>query len=463
MSAQAWTIAEARRFIDAGKLSPVELTRACLARIEAVDRQLNAFVLVRGDEALGEARTAEAEIAARRRRGPLHGIPIGLKDIIETAGIRTTGHSRVRLDHVPRVDAAVARRLREAGVVLLGKLATHEFAFGGPSFDLPFPPARNPWNLDCIPGGSSSGSAAAVAAGLCLGALGTDTGGSVRGPAALCGIAGLKPTYGLVPRTGIFPLAFSLDHCGPMTWTVEDCAIMLGVIAGHDPSDPTSRTGSVPDYTKALTGELRGLRIGALRHFWAEDGPPPHAEQVLAMDTAIGVLRELGATVEDVQLSSLRDYHAVALLIMLAEGFAVHQRDLLTRPHEFGEIFRHRMLAGAFVSAPDYVQATRLRRRLALEMDAALTRQDALLSAGAFAPAPRFDQVGKFSLFEQPNLTTPANVTGLPALAVCCGFTADGLPLSLQLIGRRGDEATVLRAGHAYEQATPWRDRRPPL
>jgi aspartyl-tRNA(Asn)/glutamyl-tRNA(Gln) amidotransferase subunit A len=462
MNAEAWTIAEARRLIDAGKLSPVELTQACLARIEAVDRDLNAFVLVRGDEALSEARTAEAEIAAGRRRGPLHGIPIGLKDIIETADIRTTGHSRVRLDYVPRADAVVARRLREAGVVLLGKLATHEFAFGGPSFDLPFPPARNPWNLDCMPGGSSSGSAAAVAAGLCLGALGTDTGGSVRGPAALCGIAGLKPTYGLVPRTGIFPLAFSLDHCGPMTWTAEDCAMMLGVIAGHHPSDPASRTGPVPDYTKALTSELRGLHIGALRHFWTEDGPRPHSEQVAAMDAAIAVLRQLGATVEDVKLSSLRDYHAVALLIMLAEGFAVHQRELLARPHEFGEIFRHRMLAGAFISSPDYVQATRLRRRLALEMDAALERQDVLLSAGAFAPAPRFDQVPKFSLFEQPNLTTPANVTGLPALAVCCGFTADGLPLSLQLIGRRWDEATVLRAGHAYEQATPWRGRRPP-
>jgi aspartyl-tRNA(Asn)/glutamyl-tRNA(Gln) amidotransferase subunit A len=463
VSGPPWSIAEARRLLDGKKLSPVDLTRACLARIEAVDRQLSAFVLVRGDEALGEALAAEAEIAAGRRRGSLHGIPIGLKDIIETSGIRTTGHSRVRLEHVPRHDAAVARRLREAGAILLGKLATHEFAFGGPSFDLPFPPARNPWNLDCMPGGSSSGSAAAVAAGLCLGALGTDTGGSVRGPAALCGIAGLKPTYGLVPRTGIFPLAFSLDHCGPMAWTTEDCALMLGAIAGPDGGDPASRSDPVPDFNGGLTGDIRGLRVGVVRHFWAEDGPSPHPEQAAALDGAVDALRTLGARAEDVRLSSLRDYHAACLVIMLAEGFAVHQRELLARPHEFGEIFRHRMLAGALISGADYVQATRRRRRLAAEMDAALERCDVLLTAGAFGPAPRFDQVAKFSLFEQPLLTTPANVTGLPALAVCCGFTGDGLPLSLQLIGRRGDDVTVLRTGHAYEQATPWRHRRPSL
>src|SRR5215470_7772315 len=259
------TIAEAARLIEAGELSPVDLVDSRLDRIARLDTRLHSFIRVLADDAGREARAAAAEIAAGRYRGPLHGIPIGLKDIYETAGVATTGHSKVMQDHVPQKDAFSVQRLREAGAIVVGKLATHEFAFGGPSFDLPWPPARNPWDLRRFTGGSSSGTGAAVAAGLVLGGTGSDTGGSIRGPAAYCGLAGIKPTYGLVSRMGILPLAFSLDHAGPLAWNAEDCAILLQAMAGHDPSDPASVDRRVPDYRAALRADLRGIRIGIAR------------------------------------------------------------------------------------------------------------------------------------------------------------------------------------------------------
>src|SRR6185312_15188706 len=265
------TIAEAARLIETRELSPVDLLDSRLERISRLDSRLNSFIRVLADEARKEARAAEAEIAAGRYRGPLHGIPIGLKDIYETAGVPTTGHSKVMQDHVPKADAVSVRKLREAGAVTMGKLATHEFAFGGPSFDLPWLPARNPWDTTRFTGGSSSGTGASVAAGLVLGGTGSDTGGSIRGPAAYCGIAGIKPTYGLISRRGILPLAFSLDHAGPMAWTVEDCAIMLQAMAGHDPADPGSANQPIPDYRAALQGGVEGLRIGLVRHFYERD------------------------------------------------------------------------------------------------------------------------------------------------------------------------------------------------
>src|SRR5215469_7650908 len=300
------TIAEAARLIEHRQLSPVELTQALLDRIAAIDPQLNAYLLVTADQALDQARIAEAEIMAGNYRGPMHGIPFALKDIYCTAGIRTTSHSRTRANYVPDFDATTVTRLREAGAILLGKLATHEFAHGGPSFDLPWPPARNPWNRDHFTGGSSSGSGAGVAAGLMMGALGSDTGGSIRNPAALCGLVGLKPTYGLVSRFGVYTNSFSYDHAGPMTWSIEDCAIMLQAIAGHDPRDPASADRAVPNYRAGLCGNIKGLRIGVLRHLFEQDAPiPPVA--TAALDAAFDVLRGLGATLED---THIRPAHA---------------------------------------------------------------------------------------------------------------------------------------------------------
>src|SRR5216683_382987 len=283
------TIAEAARLIEKRELSPVEL----------VDGRLNSFIRLLAEEARADARAAEAEIAAGKYRGPLHGIPLGLKDIYETAGVATTGHSKVMHNHVPPADAFTVRKLREAGAIVMGKLATHEFALGGPSFDLPWPPARNPWNTGRFTGGSSSGTGAAVAAGLILGGTGSDTGGSIRGPAAYCGLAGIKPTYGLCSRAGILPLAFSLDHAGPMAWTAEDCAIMLQAMAGHDPADPASANRKIPDYRAALQGGVKGLRIGLVRHFYERDNAADGATRQ-AIVTASQTLETLGCSVREV-------------------------------------------------------------------------------------------------------------------------------------------------------------------
>ncbi|BBK36398.1 glutamyl-tRNA(Gln) amidotransferase subunit A [Allostella sp. ATCC 35155] len=454
------TIDAASRQIADGTLSPVALVQAVADRIAAVDARLDSYVLPTIEMALAEARRAEAEIAAGRRLGPLHGVPVGIKDIVQTAGVRTTCHSHILADSVPDQDAVVVARLKEAGAILMGKLATHEFAFGGPDWTLPFPPARNPWNRDHFTAGSSSGSGAAVAAGLCLGALGSDTAGSIRMPAAFCGIAGIKPTYGRVSRRGVYPLAFSLDHVGPMCWTARDCALMLQAIAGHDPEDPASADVAVPDYAAALTGDIAGLRVGVVRHFYEVDDRADE-EVLAAMEAALGVLRGLGAEVVDVTLSPGQDYSACGNILMLAEGFAVHEADLRSRPEKFGWILRERLVLGGMLSAADYIQAGRLRRRLAAEMEAALERVDVLVTPGAWSAAPRIDEVPAFQFFRRPSLMSPGNVSGLPALCVCNGFSQSGLPLALQVMGRRFDEATVLRVGDAFEQATPWRDRRP--
>ena len=462
MSARFWTIAEASTALGKRDVSPVELVEDCLKRIEALDPTLHSYVLTLPEQARAAAKTAESEISAGRRKGPLHGIPIALKDIYETAGIRTTGHSRIKLDHVPKSDATTTRKLADAGTILLGKLATHEFAMGGPSFDLPFPPARNPWNPKHFTGGSSSGSGASVAAGLALGTLGSDTGGSIRSPASHCGLAGLKPSYGRVSRAGVFPLSFSLDNAGPMAWTSRDCALLLQAIAGPDARDPASVQAPVPDYAAALGGDLKGVSIGVVRGFYEKD-PALDPEVGAAIAAAIKQLGDLGARIEDVTLSPADDYHAACIVIMLSEAFAIHEPTLKTRWREYGEILRRRLMPGALLSGPDYVQATRLRRTLSLEMDQALERHTALLFPTSVVPAPRIEDVKPLAFYEKASLTTPANVSGHPALSVCCGYTKAGLPMGLQLVGRRFDEATLLKLGDAYERATPWRQRRPAL
>jgi len=456
------TVTEAARLIEKRELSPVELTQSRLDRIEKLDGRLHSFVRVLPDAALASARAAEAEIAAGRYKGALHGIPIGLKDIYETAGIPTTGHSKVMQDHVPAADAFTVAKLKDAGCIVMGKLATHEFAFGGPSFDLPWPPARNPWDTTRFTGGSSSGTGASVPAGLVLGGTGSDTGGSIRGPAAYCGLAGIKPTYGLCSRTGILPLAFSLDHAGPMAWTAEDCAIMLQAMAGHDPADPASANHPVPDYRKALTGDVKGLRIGLIRHFYTIDSEADAATRD-AIDGAAKKYEAMGASVREVALSPLAEWAACGILIMMSEAYAIHETNLRARFTDFGEIFRDRMVLAGLWTAADYVQALRRRRELVDELDRAMQGLDLVMTAAAASEAPKIDDVPKFATLERPSLTMPFNVTGSPAMSVCCGFTEAGLPLSFQIVGKRFADATVLRAADAYERATPWRERRPPL
>ena len=454
-------IAEASRLIAARKLSPVELTEAYLQRIANLDSQLDSFVTLTADRARAEAKAAELAIMASGPVSRLHGIPYCLKDIFDTAGIRTTAMSKLLADNVPTRDAHCQEKLAAAGGVLLGKNATWEFAHGGPSWDILFPPTRNPWDRTCSPAGSSSGSAAAVAAGFAPATLGSDTGGSIRGPAAACGIAGLKPTYGLVSRRGVIPNCFSHDHVGPLAWTTEDVAILLQVIAGHDPEDPGSADVAIPDYSAALTGDLKGLVIGVPAK-WLQDEAPPTAATMAAFDAALDVCRSLGASVRPVTLPPLQQYDDSKKVIAVAELFTIHGVDLRKRPELFGASLRYRIIAGGLVRAEDYIQAMRLRTELARSLQAALSTVD-LLMLPTSEPAGKLEPVPPSTLFTRASFTTPFNVGGNPALSVCSGFDARGLPFSLQIVGKPFDEATVLRAGHAYEKATPWRDRRPAL
>ena len=453
------TIAEASGLIKSGKLSPVELTKAFLGRIEALDSQLDSYLMVLGEQALADAKTAEAEIAAGNWKGPLHGIPIGLKDIYNTAGIRTTGHSALFKDHVPTEDAVTVARLRAAGAVVLGKLSTWEFAIGGASFDLPWPPARNPWNPKHEPGGSSSGSGAAVAAGLAMAAMGTDTGGSIRGPASWCGIAGHKPTYGYLSRRGILPLSFSLDHAGPMCWTSEDCALMMQVLAGHDLLDAGSADVTIPDFAAALGSDLKGMKIAVPRNFFEAD-VTCEPEILAAFNTSMEVFKSLGATVTDITLPSLGLFTDVNSLITAAEAYAIHGDWLRKTPELYGERGRLRMMAGAFVSADTFINAQRERARLVSIVAEAMKTADLLMMPTRQMVAPI---LGGYDSSTGPSLTRPFNMTGYPALSVCNGFNSAGLPISLQIAGRPFEDHIVLKAGDAYEKATAYRKVRPTL
>jgi aspartyl-tRNA(Asn)/glutamyl-tRNA(Gln) amidotransferase subunit A len=456
------TIADAVRLIATKQLSPVELTQACLARIHRLDDTLHAFILPTEERALADARAAEAAIMRDGPMGPMHGIPIGLKDIVDTAGIETTCQSRLLAGNIPDADATCAARLKAAGTVLLGKLTTHEFADGGPSFDLPKPPARNPWNPEHITAGSSSGTGAAVAAGMILCGIGTDTGGSIRGPAAMCGIAGIKPTYGLVSRAGVAPAAFSLDHIGPMAWTAEDCALMLQVLAGHDPKDPASADRPVPNYTERLGQSIRGLRIGVIRHFHETDfAVAPAVRQ--GIEDALTVFRDMGAEVSDIAVAPLQDWHAAGSLISITERAAAYEEWARTRLSEFSERVQRRLHLGALVSGVDYVQAVRRRRELRAELQAAMRAVDVVITAGAPNEAPKMDGVPRWDVFAAPSFTMPFNVSGYPAIAVCTGFGPGGLPVSMQIAGKPFQEATVFQIADAFEKATAFRGKRPAM
>ncbi len=457
------TIHEAGPLLKSRKLSPVELTRAFLSRIEQLDKTLNAYITVLPEQALAAARAAEAEILRGDYRGPLHGIPIALKDLYDTQGVRTTASSRVMANRIPSEDATTTARLAAAGSILLGKLAMHEFALGGPDPTCGFPLARNPWNLDHIPGGSSSGSGAAVAAGLCMGSLGSCTGGSIRGPAAYCSIVGLKATYGRVSRYGVVPLSWTLDHCGPMTWTVEDTALMLQAIAGFDPKDPTSSRAPVPDYSAALVEDIAGVTIGVPRHFFFADDPAINRETLEIVDTALRTLQELGARVVEVTVPTLKYAGAAQPVIMLSEAFAYHARKLRSKPKEFGDMVRARFRMGGLFTAGEYVQAQRVRHVLKREFAAALQQVDLIASPTMSNPAPAFNNVDVMTTARMPSFTGPYNLTGMPAISVPCGFTNAGLPVGLQLAGKPFDEPTVLRAAYTYQQRMRLFEKRPPV
>ncbi|HYC47265.1 MAG TPA: amidase [Burkholderiales bacterium] len=456
------TIAAAGELLRNGEISAVELTRALLERIERYDRSVNAFITVTAELALEQAAAADREIGGGRRRGRLHGIPFALKDLYDTAGVLTTANSKLYATHVPAHDATAVSRLYAAGGILLGKLKTHEFAQGGPATDLPWPPARNPWDTARFTGGSSSGSAAAVAAGFVPVSLGTDTGGSIRGPAALCGLAGLRPTYGLVSRWGVFPNSYTFDACGPIARTAEDCAIVLQAIAGFDANDPASARVVVPDYPELLRTDLRGLRIGVLRHFWEED-LPAHADVRGAMERALDVLRALGAELHTVRVRPLQEYYDVRNVIALSELMAVQHADLVERPDDYCMDFLGRGLAASLFQSLDYVEAQREGRRMAQELRALYPSFDAFVSPSSPGPAPKLSEYRTAGYWQRPNITTPFSITGGPALSVCNGFSEEGLPLGLQIGGKPFDDATVLAIGHAYERATRWFERRPAL
>jgi len=455
------SIAELAGLIAARKLSPLELTEALIQRVERYDAQTRAFITPTFDLARRQARAAESEIARGKTRGPLHGIPFALKDIYDTKGILTSGHSRVFVDRIPDEDATTTSRLYDAGAVLLGKLATHEMAHAGPSFDLPWPPARNPWNLTRFTGGSSSGSGAAVAAGMVPVALGSDTGGSIRGPASLCGIVGLMPTFGLVSRAGVITNSYTFDHCGPLARTVEDCALTLEALAGYDPKDAGSLSRPIPQYRRALGEDLRGLRIGVLRHHW-EDDIPASDDVRRAMDAALDVLRRLGAELEECRVRPLASYFDVKIIVAESEIFSVHQKNLIARPKDFGADFRSRALPSVLFTASDYVQATREHRRLMIEMEPLYARFDAFVTAG-MGEAPRLSDYRSVSFWQRASLLTAWNVTSQPVLALPNGFGGNGLPLGMQIVGRPFGEETILKVGHAYERATEWHTRRPSL
>ena len=447
------------------EVSPVEIIDAHLARIEATEPVLNSFITLLADQSRAAARQAEADIQKGNYRGPLHLIPVALKDLYNTGGVRTTSGSRVFDNFIPEEDCTVAARFRDAGAILLGKLNMHQFAYGPTGENPDYGHMHNPWDPEKVTGGSSGGSGSATAAGQCTITTGSDTGGSIRIPAALCGIVGLKPTYGLVSRYGLTPLSWSLDHPGPMVRTVEDAALSMNVIAGYDPKDVASARVDIPDYTSALTNDVRGLRIGIPKEYF--DAPlDPEVSQ--SVRDALDLLESMGAVVTVVDLPMYKDTQAISTAILMAEASAYHQ-DLLGRDGDkLYPPVRLRLEAGLFITAADYLRAQ--QGRTIFNQQARRLLDDVDLLAGPTEPvtAPQLlaerVQVGEHEMGTTAALTQysrPYNLTGFPAIAIPCGFSSDGMPISLQLAGRSFDELTVLRAAHAYEQATDWHKRRP--
>ena len=455
------TVAEASALLASGAISPVELTEHHLRRIEALDGDLHCFLHVAADSALDEAKAAQREFQAGRRRGPLHGIPFGLKDNYDTAGIATTANSAAFRHRKPDRDATVVRLLKEAGAILLGKQAMHELAYAGVSTSLPWPVPRNPWNVAHDTGGSSSGSGAAVAADLSMFAMGTDTGGSVRNPAAHCGLVGLKPSFGIISRTGVMMNSNSLDHCGPLTRTVRDCALVMNAVVAHDPNDPACVVRSqATDYTDGLDDGIEGWTIGLVSHLYERD-LPANDEVRASMRDAVAKLASLGARIEEVSIARLEHYAACKATIQRPEIREEYEHDLAERPSAFGEKFRARVAAGQQVSAVEYLQAQRERRRLTEAMERLFDRFDLLVTAGPYGPAPLIADVAANWTFDRAEVTVPFSVTSVPALSLCIGFTRSGLPLSMQIIGPHQGDGAVLRTAQSYQSTTSWHNRHP--
>ena len=470
------TIAEAVPHVRAKRLSPLELTRAYLDRIDSLNPRINAFITILHDEALARAGAMEKEIRDGRYRGPLHGIPIAVKDIFATDGHRTTCGSKILKDHVTHYDATAVSRLKQAGAILIGKLTMSEFADGDDVNPLTGQrPTRNPWNLERSASGSSSGSGAAVSGSMCAAALGTDTGGSIRYPSAYCGIVGLKPTYGRVSRYGVTPLAWSLDNAGPMTRSVEDNALVLGVIAGADPADRMCSERPVADYLKGLRAGVKGLRIGLPKNYFFEYATRDVTE---AVREAARTLERAGATVSEVDLPHLKYAVGAEIAIIFAEPLAYHQKYLRRgKFQDYTDYNKAQWDAARYVSGADYVQAQRVRRFMIRDFEKAFEKVDVVFAPSAATEANTIQEdlltdriptrevpAGTVTLWEMfPRMANPGNLTGVPALAMPCGFSAAGLPLSLQIMGKHFDEATVYRVAAAYEQATDWHTRRPPL
>jgi len=482
------SMGELARLVATKAVSPVEIVNAHLDRIAALDGTLKAYITVMTDSARSAARNAEARVMAREDLGPLHGVPVGLKDLYCTKGVKTTGGSRILGDWVPTEDATVVTRLAAAGAITLGKLNMHEFAYGPEGLNVHYGTAWNPWDWAAhrICGGSSSGSGAAVAAGLCPGALGSDTGGSIRIPSALCGLTGLKPTYGRVSRAGVLPLAWSLDHVGPMCRSAVDCALMLGAMAGHDPRDPSTSALPVPDYRAALTGEVKGLRIGLLRRFFLETAGPP---QRLAVEQAVKTLEGLGAKVVDVTLPHTG--YAVATYYILATseassnlarydgvkyGFrAEGAKDLLdqymkSRSQGFGPEVKRRIMLGTYALSAGYYEAyykkgQQVRTLIKRDFDEAFKTVDVIATPTTPTAAFRIGEKSSdpLQMYLSDIFTISVNLAGIPGISIPCGFTKGSLPIGLQLLGRHFDEASVLRTAFAYEQATEWHKKRAKL
>jgi aspartyl-tRNA(Asn)/glutamyl-tRNA(Gln) amidotransferase subunit A len=470
MSDLVWrSMTELARLIRAKETSPVEVVQAHLDRIASLDGKLRAYITVMADAALASARVAEAAVVAGDTLGGLHGVPVGLKDLYCTKGVRTTGGSKILAEWMPAEDATVVSRRVGAGAIVLGKLNMHEFAYGPEGLNPHYGSPWNPWDAAThrIAGGSSSGSGTAVAAGICPGALGSDTGGSIRIPASLCGISGLKPTYGRVSRAGVLPLAWSLDHVGPMCRTAADCALMLGAMAGYDPRDPTTSVLPVPDYLAALTGSVKGVRVGLLRSFFMESAGD---EQRRAVEQAVKTLEGLGAVLREVNLEKVTLVAGASTAVIAAEAYAYHEPWLKKCPEEYGADVRERLRLGAFVSGADYVNGQRARALVRDSVDRVFAGLDVLVApttpiAATAVGASQTEIKGERQPV-RPSLirfTRPFNVTGHPAASIPCGFTGDGLPVGLHIVGRPFDEATVLRVADAYQRATDWHARRPPL
>ena len=459
-------ITEQAAMLRSGELSPVELTSAYLDRIDALNGELGAYITVMGEQALAQAHQATADIRAGADKGALHGIPVGIKDIIYTDGVLTSGGSKVLADFVPDSDSTIVRMLDAAGAVLLGKLNLSEFAVGG-TIDHPFGTPRNPWNTNHTAGGSSSGSGIAAAGGLCAGALGSDTGGSVRGPAGFCGIVGLRPTYGRVTRQGVLAMCWSMDTVGPMTRTVADCALMLNAIAGKDALDPTSSDAPVPDYAANLDAGVRGLRIGMPTEMFDYEGLDADVRE--SVMRAVSVLEEHGATAYEMSLPMSENSGAVFIGAADVDCAAYHADWLRTRPDDYDWSTRTRLETASLAPAWAYLRAQRARELIRRELHAALDKYDIIaLPTSPVAAPPIEESTGKPGGYYQGKLdlgrrryTSPAALAGLPALSVPCGFSDAGLPIGMQLIGKPFAEQTLFRVGQAYETATEWHTRHP--